>query len=659
MRSSLRNAAAVSLALAAALGVALSAALITFAVDRNTGDSGQRAIAPTAPARPGEQPAASKWHLVFTSNRDGDSDVYAASLDGSRIAVLTRNRVSDELVDIAPDGRILVERGFAALVLVSADGRHERRVGGDTDTVDEEAFFARGGKAIVLSREDLYRETISMFLAPLTGGATRSLGPGDAREASSDGRYLVFDAENEDELGIYDLERMTKRIVSTTSFYQWLGFAPAGARFAYIADANDEGPQSRGSIFAVDAADPGAKPVALFRGGILNFDVVWRDANTLAFTSEPPDILPGALGAGDHYEAAAVDARTTKLTAIDKVDDAQWSPRGDHVAYVLEGRYPSQVETLVIARTDGSRSRVIRRAEFIDNVTWSPGGGRLSFSVDNHVFVVDPNGKELFSLRTEGEPIWAPDDSAIAFAGYRELSVITLREKRLRRVVRGTDTRDVRWVSGALSPRAPSLRPLPPVEVSVGSGVRSRGKVLEIASSGPWVAALVDSSRTDCVHVFGWRPGSRAVVRFRASAPCDTDDAPELHSALALKGTSVTWSTFSCGNFCYGGGYKADLRRPGSETSFGGDALSDIPGEGAPKPRPRPPHEVRRGVAVSVTSGTIQLRRVVDGRLRTIRPPGGAIDAELESTGLFYAYNVAGTFRGRLVFVPFGQLFGR
>lgn len=651
-----RVSAAVSLGLAAALGVALSVAIITFAVVRNTGGSGQRPSTSTSRPLLGERPGAPQWHLVFTSNRDGDSDVYAASRDGARIAALTQNRASDVLVAVSPDGRILAMRDFSTFVLVSADGRHERRLdGGDYDY--EEAFFALGGRAIVLSRLDSYGETESMFLVPAAGGATRSLGPGFPMEASGDGRYLVFANDNEDELGIYDLKRMTKRIVSTRSYNDWVGFAPGSTRFAYIASANDDEDSER-SILVVDAADPEAKPVVLYRGRLDADSVIWRDTNSLAFTRDVPGLLPSITE--DHSEAAVVDARTATLTVIRDVEDAHWSPRGDRVAYVLYGGPSSRAARLVVARADGSRARVIRRAESFSYVSWSPGGGRLSFYAGSHFFVVDPNGKQLLSLRTEGDPIWAPDDSAIAFADYQGLSVVKLREKRLRRVFTGTETRDVRWMSGALSPRAPSLWPLPPVEVSVESGVKSRGKILEIASSGPWVVALVDSSRTDCSHVFGWRPGSRTVVRFRASAPCDTGDPPESFSALALEGTSVTWSTFVCGNFCYGGGYEADLRRPGSETGGASDeALSDTPGGGTPEPRPRPPHEVHRGVAVSVTSGTIQLRRVADGQLRTIRPPGGAIDAELESTGLFYAYNIGGRFPGHLVFVSFEQLFRR
>jgi hypothetical protein len=58
-----------------------------------------------------------------------------------------------------------------------------------------------------------------------------------------------------------------------------------------------------------------------------------------------------------------------------------------------------------------------------------------------------------------------------------------------------------------------------------------------------------------------------------------------------------------------------------------------------------------------VSRGTITLRRLSDGYLRKLRPPGGAIDAELEAAGLYYAYNSSGRFPGRVVFVPFSRLF--
>src|SRR5206468_972057 len=62
-------------------------------------------------------------HLIFISDRDGNSDVYGASADGSRIAALTRNRTSDSNVILSPAGGWLaLSRSQEFGVLVRADG---------------------------------------------------------------------------------------------------------------------------------------------------------------------------------------------------------------------------------------------------------------------------------------------------------------------------------------------------------------------------------------------------------------------------------------------------------------------------------------------------------------------------------------------------------
>jgi hypothetical protein len=61
---------------------------------------------------------------------------------------------------------------------------------------------------------------------------------------------------------------------------------------------------------------------------------------------------------------------------------------------------------------------------------------------------------------------------------------------------------------------------------------------------------------------------------------------------------------------------------------------------------------------MSVSAGTITLRRVEDALVRTIRRDGGVVGADLTNAGLFYAHNRGGRlFPGRIVFVPFDELF--
>lgn len=61
------------------------------------------------------------------------------------------------------------------------------------------------------------------------------------------------------------------------------------------------------------------------------------------------------------------------------------------------------------------------------------------------------------------------------------------------------------------------------------------------------------------------------------------------------------------------------------------------------------------GVLVYVTGRRIHLLRLADGEKTSIRPPGNsAVLAQIESAGVYYAYNVGGS--GRVTFVPFDRI---
>ena len=67
--------------------------------------------------------------------------------------------------------------------------------------------------------------------------------------------------------------------------------------------------------------------------------------------------------------------------------------------------------------------------------------------------------------------------------------------------------------------------------------------------------------------------------------------------------------------------------------------------------------DVSDGVLVYVSGRRIHLLRLVDGKKVSIRPPGSsAVLAQIESAGLYYAYNVASRKPGRVTFVPFDRL---
>jgi Tol biopolymer transport system component len=59
--------------------------------------------APAHPSADGNPPPAGEW-VVFASDRDGDSELYAVKPDGTGLRRLTRNRVEDFYPAVSPDG---------------------------------------------------------------------------------------------------------------------------------------------------------------------------------------------------------------------------------------------------------------------------------------------------------------------------------------------------------------------------------------------------------------------------------------------------------------------------------------------------------------------------------------------------------------------------
>jgi hypothetical protein len=205
--------------------------------------------------------------------------------------------------------------------------------------------------------------------------------------------------------------------------------------------------------------------------------------------------------------------------------------------------------------------------------------------------------------------------------------------------------------SAARSEQTSGAGPPQTIEQARTDGFDSAGRIVELASSGTWVAALVDYSSADREHAVAWSASTHRVVRFTRPAPGD----PDLGTLgwLTLKGAELRWLEFVDSGMDEPElvEYRADLRHPGARPS------SRQIGE-YPPPRVPPASETHRGVVFAFNRGTIHLTRRADGASRTVRPPGGAIDAELEGAGLYYGYNVPHAARpGRVVFVPLARLF--
>jgi WD40 repeat protein len=568
-------------------------------------------------------------HLVIVSNRDGDYDVYSIRADGRRVGALTRNRVADEEVRLSPAGGWLAINRTSGVVLVRADGRRERKLGTSTSGPS----FSPDGRWLAFAREtDAFEGTSRIELVEVgRDRPARRLGGGVPIGFSADGRRLAY-ADDEGSVGVLELASGRRTRVATANMLRdSLGEDWSPNLTGFVLEREPDGVKT----LLYFPARRGATGRVLARGEF-GLSSRWLDEHRYGYQQ------------GDALVAARVDGSARRVIARG-VGFADWSPDGSNVAYSVGER-----SFVIASTTTGARRTTRLERGRVYNLNWSPSGRRLAVTVaDGNRFdalVVDARTRRVVR-RLRGYPgfgSWSPDERLLATSVRLGVSLLD--------IDRGTSVRGwaggavvVGWLRGPQPPALPTAAPAPPTEIVDATGFRSRTPVLELASDGAWVAALLAGGTLDREHVVAWRPQRRTVVRFASASPVEEEFVK--YQELSLKGTVVSWTSFTCGNYCYLWNMSADVRKP--LTFYDGEEDRAVV-EQKP-PRPPLPVETKRGVTATARGGLIELRHT-DGRRRTIRPPGPLTDIELEETGLFYAYTTTGTFRGRVVFVPFDRL---
>jgi Tol biopolymer transport system component len=538
--------------------------------------------------------AATSEHLVFISNRDGDRDVYAVNPDGSHLVALTRNK-SFERAELSPDGRrLVVARStgtFRTALVAVTPDGRHERVLASGENVGLDGF-SRDGRWIA------YHQGSGVRVVRFDGSDAHVI-------TSEEGSRFV------------DWSPDSNRLLVSSANADLVVFTRDGTRQGIVAHgAHDAAWGERGIAVVTD--DAGAQVLSLIDpSGNVN-GLLHAPARRVDLVGWSPDqrrvaAITHELG-GDQLATYwdVVSGTAGTLVSADYVAAGAWSPDGKELAIVNSPRAGNQqVDVFELPSTRiGTIAALSGYA--IDSFAWSPSGRRLAFASGSQLFTAAPQG-------TGRE--WLTDRADAELVG---------------------------WSPGPVPKAAPRTRPLPRPETATVTLLQTHAPIAEIASDGYWAAAVVLSDRLDCTHVAAWRAGTSKTLRFQFIGPCDGQ--PPLLYGLNFTTPGVGWHRYLCTDHCYDTPTGASVRNPGES--------HDIADPQVVQERPRRLRarvQVWRGIHVSVRAGTLILMRVSGRQRRTIRPPGGVVDFELETVGLYFAYNVRG--HGRVVFVPFSRLF--
>jgi Tol biopolymer transport system component len=614
----------------------------------------------------GSKPPPPAPRVVFASARTGVSQLYSVQQSGHRLAQLTLGGSADwRNLRVSPDGRFVAALHGQELWVMRPDGRGGRMLAPSADSITWSGD----------SRRLAFGSGVTVWTVTRAGGTPRRVtnGPDDILPSlSPDGRSIAFLRAGEP-LWTLVVRRDGRETVVAQQVWGEPAWAPDGKWIAI------QGPNANLELVRPGGGAP--RIVASGVGSAISSQIVWSpDGRRLAY--EAAD--------GVHVVSAAGGA--PRLVVKGLTHGISWSPSGKQIAYSTD-----RGVSLVTANGRSRTLTAFRTGEAQAGVGLATTSKGLRFrQLEPIPPLVEVSDRELRArvpirtLAADGDRVayplcphvlgaWRPGDAsqvplgdatvAACRPGYPQaLYDLALAGDRLAYVVREGGIQ-VRWwlmvtslarrdegtvvASGADCCAGSPL--LPPVGDVLGDG--------PLLVYGTWTGGTPESIlRLDdqpLAVAAGAQPlsldGGRIVARL-------ADGSLEL---LAADGTVLgTFPVHALGAALAGDDLavlvQGELRDYSASSGelLHAWPLPDVPSSGRCRrlfcPQLRLTLEdAARGLVLYSLDGTFHLLRLRDGADAAVP---GATAAELEDSGLFYAYTGDAPWPGRIRFVPFAEL---
>jgi TolB protein len=152
-------------------------------------------------------------------------------------------------------------------------------------------------------------------------------------------------------------------------------------------------------------------------------DTSWSpDGNSIAFVSSADEI------GRPPYHIAVMNENGENIQDLTEGKvrhySPTWSPDGKQIAFIAARDYEGGGNLAIfVTNSDGSEQRQITPYAYYSDLSWSPDGNRIAYSVFNAIYVVNLDGSQVQQLTdqyTDHFPVWSPDGEYIAFASTRD-----------------------------------------------------------------------------------------------------------------------------------------------------------------------------------------------------------------------------------------------
>ena len=235
--------------------------------------------------------------IVFTSDRDGDFEIYSMLPDASDLKRLTNNSGYDDMPAWSPDGKKIAfvsdRHGSPEIYVMNADGSRARRLTEDNGPDNALPAWSPDGSRIAWSSERDGNREIYVMDADGSNPTNLTGNPGyDSSPAwSPDGQRILFNSRRDGNLEIYVMDadgsnqiRLTRNATSD-GFPAW---SPDGSKIAFSSSRT-----GRRAVYVMDA--DGTNPTQLTGDAFNDYWPAWSpDGARITFASDrygAPEIM--------------------------------------------------------------------------------------------------------------------------------------------------------------------------------------------------------------------------------------------------------------------------------------------------------------------------------------------------------------------------------
>ena len=235
--------------------------------------------------------------IVFSSDRDGDFEIYSMLPDGSDLKRLSNNTNYDDMAAWSPDGKRIAfvsdRHGSPEIYVMNADGSRVRRLTADNGPDNALPAWSPDGSRIAYSSERDGNREIYVMDADGSNPVNLTDHPGydSSPSWSPDGQRIVFNSRRDGNLEIYVMNadgssqmRLTRNATSD-EFPAW---SPDGSKIAFSSSRT-----GRRAVYVMDA--DGSNPAQITGDAFNDYWPSWSPHGTrIVFTSDrygAPEIM--------------------------------------------------------------------------------------------------------------------------------------------------------------------------------------------------------------------------------------------------------------------------------------------------------------------------------------------------------------------------------